>query len=199
MVTDNSETIQLEIALWTPEAKALLALDCKTVPNPVGVAKEVMLGMEMVCAARAVEKRDSMEEIMMEACLSLTGNVELEVAKEGVAVGVMEEDEEVVEGAMEEEEVEDASVDEVDASEDVLEEEDEAEELEEDSIDELEDEDEASELDDDEGSAELDGETAAELVVGTKEELLEMADELEETAEDEADELSMLEEELRAD
>lgn len=198
MVTDNSETIQLEIALWTPEAKALLALDCRTVPNPVGVAKEVMLGMEMVCAARAVEKRDSMEEMMMEACLSLTGNVELEVAKDGVAVGVMEEDEEVVEGAMEEEEVEDASVDEVDASGDVLEEEGDAKELEEDSIDELEDE--ASvELDDDEGSAELDEETAAELVVGTKEELLEMADELEETAEDEADELSMLEEELRAD
>lgn len=168
MVTDNSETIQLEIALWTPEAKALLALDCKTVPKPVGVAKEVMLGMEMVCAARAVEKRDSMEEMMIEACLSLTGNVPLEVAKEGVAVGVMEEDEEVVEEAMEEEdEVEDASVDEVDASEDVLEEEDDAEELEEDSIDELEDEDEASELDDDEGSAELDEEIAAELVVGT--------------------------------
>jgi hypothetical protein len=95
------------------DTKTLVALGWSVVSNPVGVAKEENEGMEMDFAARAEEKRDSTEEMMREMCFSFVERVPL-VAKEGVGVGVEEDSVDELEVEDEEEEVVEGSIDELD-------------------------------------------------------------------------------------
>jgi hypothetical protein len=95
------------------DTKTLVALGWSVVSNPVGVAKEENEGMEMDFAARAEEKRDSTEEMMREMCFSFVERVPL-VAKEGLGVGVEEDSVDELEVEDEEEEVVEGSIDELD-------------------------------------------------------------------------------------
>lgn len=140
-----------------------MALGWSVVSKPVGVAKEENEGMEMDCAARAEEKRDSTEEMMREMCFSFVRAVPL-VAKEGVGVGVEESSVDEVEVEEEEDEVVEGSIDELD-------------EVVDDSVNEsVEEEDETDE------------EKAEELVVETKE----LETSVEEEVEDVEDEEELL-------
>jgi hypothetical protein len=96
--------------------KALEALGCRVVANPVGVEKEEKTGMAMDSAARAEEKRDETEEIIREMRLSLVRTVPLELEKEGLGVMVEELEDSVdeVKGVEEEED----SVNEADEEDD---------------------------------------------------------------------------------
>jgi hypothetical protein len=96
--------------------KALVALGCRVVANPVGVEKEEKTGMAMDSAARAEEKRDETEEMIKEMRLSLVRTVPLEFEKEGLGV-IVEELEDSVDEVKGVEEDED-SVNETDEEDD---------------------------------------------------------------------------------
>lgn len=96
----------------------------------MGVEKEENEGMEMDFAARAEEKRDSTEEMMEETNLSFVGMVPLVLAKEGVAEGETEDEEEEEDSVNEAEEVDEDSIDELGEGEAEEEDEESAAELE---------------------------------------------------------------------